>query len=378
MDHVADEWLETGIRTTFAIEPGASTFKGERLSGPTGLGWRFLIEHAAGKHAYRFEFDAFLIHNARLGILTISPEAIQVRNMIAIETTTMVHELPRSGWQLENPAEEHLLAFPAPAPKHPPIASPTTLGERALVESLDVGIGSHSVQFLLPSKVRARRVMATRPVYAMRDVCKAIRLCVCEARPRLGNQAKPSPLDEQDYGTDSDISDDDADTGIQDQPTPPVCPAGRPLPTSSSSSDTSFDLDVLSLGSVGDASDDEAGDTFSGAADAFGNAQSATVLNIKHHTHRTWKAFVFYLYTGKIAFRKLSSAEGAGSAKMSNLRTLCIQAIMADITVKNVAHEVFSRFSSKCAEEVQRVMQNATTMPHSGTAIAMVWRKMAN
>ncbi|KAI4526161.1 hypothetical protein K525DRAFT_265344 [Schizophyllum commune Loenen D] len=445
MDHVADEWLETGIRTTFAIEPGASTFKGERLSGPTGLGWRFLIEHAAGKHAYRFEFDAFLIHNARLGILTISPDAIQVRNMIAIETTTMVHELPRSGWRtigtwlvadperratiaflvtqrsrVGNPAEEHLLAFPAPAPKHPCIASPTTLGERALVESLDVGIGSHSVQFLLPSKVRARRVMATRSVYVMRDVCKAIRLCVCEARPRLGNQAKPSPLDEQDYDTDSDISDDDADTGIQDQPTPPVCPAGRPLPTSSSSSSTSFDLDMLSLGSVGDASDDEAGDTFSGAADAFGNAQSATVLNIKHHAHRTWKAFVFYLYTGKIAFRKLSSAEGAGSvtspaspldahpsrcslsrrrhAKMSDLRTLCIQAIMADITVKNVAHEVFSRFSSKytevleaemdflvkhlkeseCAQEVQRVMQNATTMPHSGTAIAMVWRKMAN
>ncbi|KAL1665940.1 hypothetical protein GGF50DRAFT_113700 [Schizophyllum commune] len=364
--------------------------------------------------------------------------------MLAIETTTMLHELPRSGWRtigtwlvvdperratisflvtqrprVGNPAEEHLLAFPAPAPKPPPIASPTTLGERALVESLDVGIGSHSVQFLLPSKVRARRVTATRPMYAMRDVCKAIRLCVCEAQPRLGDQAKPSPQDEQDYDTDSDISDDDADTGIQDQPTPPLCAAGRPLPTSSSSSDTSFDLDVLSLGSVGDASDDEAGDTFSDAADAFGNAQSATVISIKHHAHRTWKAFVFYLYTGKIAFRKLSSAEGAGSftspasplecspksmfaiaekAKMSDLRTLCIQAIMSDITVKNVAHEVFSRFSSKyaevleaetdflvkhlkeseCAEEVQCVMQNATTMPHSGTAIAMVWRKMAN
>ena len=34
-------------------------------------------------------------------------------------------------------------------------------------------------------------------------------------------------------------------------------------------------------------------------------------------------------------------------AKMNDLCALCIQAIMADITVKNVAHEVFSKFSSK-------------------------------
>ncbi|KAL1735616.1 hypothetical protein EV714DRAFT_267763 [Schizophyllum commune] len=433
MDHIADEWLETGIRTTFAINPGAPTFKGERQSRPTGLGWRFSIEHAAGQHAYRFKFDAFLIHNAWLGILSVSPDAIQVQNMIAIETETVVHELPRSGWRTigtwlvvdperratisflvtqrprvgrvpwhGNPDGEHLLAFPAPAPKPAPIASPTTLRERALVESLDVGIGNRSIQFLLPTRVRERRVTATRPVHAMRDVCKAIRHC-----------------DEYDYDTDSDIDDDDADTEVEDRPTPSIRQAGRPLPTLSPTSDTSLDLDVLSLGSVGDASDDEAGDTFADAADAFGDTQGATVINIKHHAHRTWKAFVFYLYTGKITFRKLSSAENAGSvtsptsplecspksmfaiaekAKMSDLRTLCIQAIMADITVKNVAHEVFSRFSSKysevlqaetdflvkhlkdpeCAEEVQRVMQNATAMPHCGTAIAMVWRKMAN
>ncbi|KAI5889712.1 uncharacterized protein SCHCODRAFT_01158417 [Schizophyllum commune H4-8] len=403
-----------------------------------------------GKHAYRFKFDAFLVHQARLGILTISLDAVQVQNMIAVDTekahgslstlkratiSFLVTQRPRDG--SGNSEDRFRVAFPVSAPKRPPSASPTTIGERALVKSLDVGMGSHTVQFLLPSKVRFRRVVATRSVYAMRDVCKgessfssvqqiltsveAIRLSVCETQERSGVHLKPMSQ-EYDYDTDSDIDDDDADAAIEDQPpTPSVCAAGRArsLHTSSPSSEVSFDLDVLSLGSVGDASDDDAGDIAATAVDALGNAPSATVINIKHHAHRTWKAFVFYLYTGKVAFRKLFSAEDAGSitspaaplkcspksmyaiaeqAKMNDLRTLCIQAIMADITVKNVAQEVFSRFSSKypevleaetdflvkhlkdaeCAEEVQRVMRNATTMPHCGTAIAVVWRKMAN
>ena len=44
---------------------------------------------------------------------------------------------------------------------------------------------------------------------------------------------------------------------------------------------------MLYISSVGDASDDEAGDTFADAADAFGDTQGAMVINIKHHAHRT-------------------------------------------------------------------------------------------
>ncbi|KAL1704586.1 hypothetical protein EV121DRAFT_205447 [Schizophyllum commune] len=464
MEHLADDWSERGIRSIFAFRPEAPGFDGTRYSPPTGLGWRFSTEHAMGEHTYTLKFDAFFVHTAYLGTLIISPEDIQIDNMLPIQTDNMVCHLPFVGWKnigtwlVVDPAKlatisflvsqacppgrmdwwgeevdrSILIKFPTTVPPQaasPPssasssVSSPlgTSLGDRALVRSLDVGMGDHTVRFQLPFRVRSRRVVDTRPVYAMRDVCKAIGLSVCEASERSGMNPEPASQ-EYDYDTDSDIDDDGADTENEDQPpTPSTRPAGRgrSLSTSSPSSDASFDLDVLSslTSFISDDNDDNGGDAAATAVDALGDAHSATGINVKHHAHRTWKAFVFYLYTGKVAFRKLSSAEDAGSvassasplecspksmyaiaekAKMDDLRALCIQAIMADITVKNVAQEVFSKFSSKypevleaetdflvthlkdskCAEEVQRVMQNAAAKPHYSTAVAMVWRKM--
>ncbi|KAI4526158.1 hypothetical protein K525DRAFT_189736 [Schizophyllum commune Loenen D] len=440
MEHLADEWSDRGIRSIFAFRPEAPGFDGTRYSPPTGLGWRFSAEHAMGEHTYTLKFDAFFVHTAYLGTLIISPEDIQIDNMLPIQTDNMVCHLPFVGWKNigtwlvvdptklatisflvsqacppgrmdwggEEVDRSILIRFPTTVP--PQAASPppsaassasaplgTSLGDRALVRSLDVGMGDHTVQFQLPFKVRSRRAVDTRPVYAIRDVCKAIGLSVCEASERSGMNPEPASQ-EYDYDTDSDIDDDGADTENEDQPPTP-----------------SF---FFFFCSVSDDNDDSGGDAAATAVDALGDAHSATVINVKHHAHRTWKAFVFYLYTGKIAFKKLTSAEDAGSvtspasplecspksmyaiaekAKMDDLRALCIQAIMADITVKNVAQEVFGKFSSKypevleaetdflvkhlkdskCAEEVQRVMQNAAAKPHYGTAVAMVWRKMA-
>ena len=39
--------------------------------------------------------------------------------------------------------------------------------------------------------------------------------------------------------------------------------------------------------SVGDDNDDNGGDAAATAVDALGDAHSATVINVKHHAHRT-------------------------------------------------------------------------------------------
>ena len=88
-------------------------------------------------------------------------------------------------------------------------------------------------------------------VHALTAV-EAIRLSVYEAQERTGMNPELASQ-EYDYDTDSDIDDDGADTENEDQPpTPSAGPAGRgrSLSTSSPSSDASFDLDVLSVGSV--------------------------------------------------------------------------------------------------------------------------------
>ena len=214
MEHIADVWSERGIRSTFVIRPEASGFRGSRNSRPTGLGWRFSIEHSMGEHAYSFKFDAFLLHRADLGTLAIPPEDIQIENMTPIQTDNMVCQLPYGGWKkigtwlVMDPAKlatisfyvsqtcppgtmnwwgervdrALLIAFPTTAPPqalHPPsspalsIQAPpgTSTGDDVLTQSLDEGLGG-MVQFVLPYRVAGRHIMATRSVYGSHAVCK--------------------------------------------------------------------------------------------------------------------------------------------------------------------------------------------------------------
>ncbi|KAI5835842.1 hypothetical protein K523DRAFT_259999 [Schizophyllum commune Tattone D] len=460
MEHIADEWSERGIRSTFAIRPEASGFRGSRNSCPTGLGWRFCIEHAMGEHAYSFKFDAFLVYKAYLGTLAIPPENIQIDNMTPIQTDNMVCELPYGGWKrigtwlVVDPAKPAtisfyvsqtcppgtmdwwgervdrslLIAFPTTVPPqalHPPPPSPapsiqaplgTSTGDDVLIQSLDEGMGG-MVQFVLPYRVSGRHIMATRSVYGSHAVCKALQFDQPEVKERFTAYQHWS-RNEYDYEADSDISDDEDEDAKDDFPQDesPVAPGTAETAKTLSVFD---DLEVLSISSVGptDVSVDWGDDVEGGSNASTPHPESAIV--IKQHAHRTWKALLFYLYTGRIALKKLSSARDpsvpedatplacspksmyriAEKAKLDDLRALCLKAIAADLTEKNIASEVFSTFSSQYSEvleletdvlvkymrasesscnlEVRRVMQDAASMPHCGNAIAMIWGKIA-
>ncbi|KAL1748635.1 hypothetical protein HDZ31DRAFT_29180 [Schizophyllum fasciatum] len=453
MQHFRDEWLKQGVRSTFVIKPGTD-FNGKSVTAPCGLGWRFSVTHSRGELAYRFGFDPFLIHRSHLGNLTISPKDIQVTNMVAVETRTVVYALPKGDWsqigtwEVSNPKTpatisflvtqsarpgcvdwfgksvdlKFRIAFPPPAPR-PPARSLNALGERVLVKSLDVGMDD-MVRFSLPFKVRNRHVIETRLVYAMRAVCESEPVpasiwhvqyfCTFAAvRPLLG--ASHANGSEHEYDSDSDIGEDDGDADVEDcemASTHSVFPRAE-----APSLDLSDDLDVLSLSSVGDISNPEVKDAVSSDE---GSQHGDPVIGIKDHAYTTWRALIFYLYTEKISFKKLTSSAGkevtsgdadpyalacspksmyriANKANLDDLRSLCLKAIMADITVHNVAVEVFSRFSSKypdvleaqtdflvkhmrdpkCTKDVNRAMQSAATKPHCGRALAMIWHKVS-
>ncbi|KAI5889713.1 uncharacterized protein SCHCODRAFT_02511270 [Schizophyllum commune H4-8] len=462
MEHIADEWLERGIRSTFAIRPEVSGFRGTRNSSPTGLGWRFSIEHAMGEHTYSFKFDAFLVHKAYLGTLSIPPEDIQIDNMLPIQTDNMVCELPFGGWKkigtwlVVDPARlatisfyvsqacppgrmnwwgervdnSILIAFPTTAPPQapsppqastpsipPPLPPGASLGDGVLIQSLDEGMGG-MVQFILPYRVSGRHVMATRSVYGSPTLCKALQLDMPDFKQRFTADQHWS-RNEYDYETDSDISDDEDENAREDlqQGESPAPPGTADTAKTLSVVD---DLEVLSIRSGGNTSDVfvDWGDDAEGGSNASTRHPESAIV-VKQHAHRTWKALLFYMYTGRITLKKLSSARDplvpevvnalacspksmyriAEKANLDDLRALCLKAIAADLTEKNITSEVFSTFSSKYSEvldletdvlvkymrdsesvcnlEVRRVMQDATSRPHCGKAISMIWGKIA-
>ncbi|KAL1718835.1 hypothetical protein EV715DRAFT_200462 [Schizophyllum commune] len=463
MEHIADAWSERGIRSTFAIKPGASGFRGTRNSCPTGLGWRFSIEHAMGEHSYTFKFDAFLVYKAYLGTLAIPPKDIQIDNMMPIQTDNMVCQLPSGGWQkigtwlVVDPARRATIsfyvsqtcppgtmewwgsrvdrslsiAFPtrattppqAPSPPSSPVPSTpapleTALGDQVLVQSLEEGLGG-MVQFVLPYRVSGRHIMATRSIYGSHAVCKALQFDLPEVKERFTAHQHWS-RNEYDYEADSDISDDEYEDAREDEPQS-ECPVSPGAAETAKTLSVSDDLEVLSIRlapfSTPCSSSVDWGDDAEGGLNASTLHPESAVV-IKQHAYRTWKALLFYQYTGRIALKKLSSLKDpsipkdvdplacspksmyriAEKAKLDDLRAACLKAIAADLTEQNIASEVFSTFSSKysevleletdvlvkymrdsdssCNQEVRRVMQDAAPMPHYGKAIAMIWDKI--
>ncbi|KAL1735618.1 hypothetical protein EV714DRAFT_233467 [Schizophyllum commune] len=448
MQHVRDDWLAQGVRSTFSIAPG-NNIDGRQETIPCGFGWRFGVERVGPKeHTYLFGHDPYLLFRSELGNLSVSPDSVKYTNMVAIEQAEVVRELPDWGWRTmgiwtivdpSKPAtisfyvvqsarpcplpwdinfiENFQIRFPAQPPTPALVTPPDSLGERALLKDID-GEGD-IVQFLLPSRILGRRVTEVRPVYASRDVFEALRIPAVSTQDSFDAYQTHTPQDEYDYSSDSDFDDEepDPDQELERQSASrdlencivPVC-----KPALSVCSD---DLDFEAFTSIDD--DEQRGppDCPAVGLEVLPRvARREEVVRVTRHAYKTWRAFVFYMYTGKIAFKRLSSTGTsdcgaadplhcspksmyriADEAKLDDLGAQCVQAILADLTETNVVREAFSKFSSEypavrdaqtdflvkhlqdpaCGQEVERVMQDLSNMPHGGAAAAMIWRKVA-
>ncbi|KAI5889714.1 uncharacterized protein SCHCODRAFT_02635411 [Schizophyllum commune H4-8] len=452
MQHIKDEWLAQGVRSTFSIAPGAN-IAGKQDTIPCGLGWRFSVERVGPtEHTYLFGHDPYLIHRSDLGNLSVPPDSVSYTNMVAIEQSEVLRELPDWGWRtmgtwtIVDPSklatisfcvlqlarefpvpwdisvtENFQIKFPAQPPTPPLVTPPDSLGERALLKHID---GEDDiVQFLLPSRIHGKRVTEVRPVYASRDVLEALRIPIAGAQDSYDVYRTQTPQDEYDYSSDSDIDDEEPDPAqeLAGQSTSRNLDDYTVSVGELATSARSDDLESEVFTSVGSMDDDD--ERISPDGPAIGleivvprEPRRGEVVRLTNYAHRTWRAFVFYMYTGKIAFKRLSSTgvldRGAADplhcspksmyriahkAKLDDLRARCMQAILADLTEANVVREAFSKFSSQyravrnaqtdflvkhlqdpaCGQEVERVMQDLSNMPHGGAAAAMIWRKVA-
>ncbi|KAI0929768.1 hypothetical protein AcV7_010398 [Taiwanofungus camphoratus] len=131
---------------------------------------------------------------------------------------------------------------------------------------------------------------------------------------------------------------------------------------------------------------------------------------VKDSAFNTWKAFVFYIYTGKIVERTRlyrpppcspkSMYRLADKYDLQELRQLAIDDIRSKLSADNILTELFSRFTSRYPEIqqlqvdfisthslnasvlatmpqwIERVVQG--DLPHSGTALIYLIQKLAN
>ncbi|KAI0728227.1 hypothetical protein C8Q72DRAFT_384626 [Fomitopsis betulina] len=152
--------------------------------------------------------------------------------------------------------------------------------------------------------------------------------------------------DEYDYDSDSDLDDDEVADG---------------------------DIDIIKMPSRGE--QNEGGPSRSNAGSlSFGGVQCQQII-ITDVAYLTWRAFVFYLYFGKVNFLPLKSTQDEDRAAeleralgdenavppcspksmyrlaekygIADLQALAFDAIQSRLSPKNIVQEVFSRFTSR-------------------------------
>ncbi|GJE86650.1 hypothetical protein PsYK624_027310 [Phanerochaete sordida] len=173
-------------------------------------------------------------------------------------------------------------------------------------------------------------------------------------------------LDEADslgYDSDSDIEDDDDDY------TPAATTKLKNSPRSSAESSAAKSAD-LTLPAVSEARDDSSSEN---NIEAEVPGQQGRIVVLRSFAYPTWKAFIYYLYTGKVVFAPLRSRKSAvrpptkaiqmsASAPacspksmykladelgISELRDLALKDIQSQLSSDNILAELFSTFTSR-------------------------------
>lgn len=261
-----------------------------------------------------------------------------------------------------------------------------SLLERALKESLhsptflDVKFFAFSRRSYGPDDVV--RVDKPQHVLAMSSVLKKVDYFdkllsngFAESNDRTSLDAgfpgdKDPYTDEYDYESDSDLEEDGESVDEETDATPPQRRSGKGREMSAPSGP---------------------------GAQRKGQCQ---LIIIKDAAYYTWRAFIFYLYFGKVHFLPLRSQDDQKRAEelvqalgdpeaippsspksmyrlaekygITELQNLAFEAIRAQLTAKNIVREVFSRFTSrydKVRELVIDVLQSHKSHPEVATAL---------
>ncbi|KAF8844422.1 hypothetical protein BDN67DRAFT_963184 [Paxillus ammoniavirescens] len=342
---------------------------------------------------------------------------------------------------------------PPQSPVRPSPVSNSAQVLRVFDQSLGDGL-SFDVKFLTNSKrLSSRHIYKPLPTYAhsavLEEVCPKLDTLFPGGLACITKDDLPLPiLGDYDDDYDSDIDDDDDEDVIEDagsmvstqanevekgaqprdtaSPAPPVTKADtRDIP------DAEFDElcligsnrgeTVLSPSPSADSIADS--DFIESALSTRTHQHEAGVqlIHVKCAAHRTWRAFVYYCYTGKIAFyplrsqtprNKLPQVAGAPPScspksmyrladkfAMEDLKKHAFDAVKAGLSAVNVVDEALSCFTSRypdiqkmeldvlvekrCEPEVQQALETKITQlvtgqsPHSATALTALIRLLS-
>ncbi|KAF9227285.1 hypothetical protein BS17DRAFT_764562 [Gyrodon lividus] len=215
------------------------------------------------------------------------------------------------------------------SPSRLSFASNPSPGLRVLDQSLDDGI-SFDTKFLTNSKrLSLGNTCKPLPTYAhsaiLQEVCpKLAILFPCDFASITEGDLPLSILEDYDYGCDSDIDDDD-DEGIIENVSRVVPTLVNEVERGAQPQDTGSPAPSVTRNEYGDIAGSNRGETVpspSPSADSITDLQiiesaSSTqqcrheaamqLIQVKCAAHRTWRAFVYYCYTGQITFYPLRS-----------------------------------------------------------------------
>ncbi|KAL1701213.1 hypothetical protein EV121DRAFT_294482 [Schizophyllum commune] len=232
------------------------------------------------------------------------------------------------------------------SPQMPPAAARFT---RSVYDTILIGTELNDVEFILPSRKKLDRVMAYKAVYGNREVLRGI-LTYLDTLLFDDNFTEASlRADMEEESEEESVEQGAKDAPLPDESHQEGQDNAQASPKVSGSPATPFDA---------------FGDIEQPRRDVNAERRKGRVLHIDGFAYHTWRALVFYLYTGKITFRDLKSSDPllpshsdgcspksmyrvAHMLEMPDLQALCLKNLESQLTAENIVQEVFSVFTSR-------------------------------
>ncbi|KAL1735669.1 hypothetical protein EV714DRAFT_267810 [Schizophyllum commune] len=410
----ADKWTEHGVTTTFIATDDDTNDTNTKVTDGCGFGWRFTYTRTTQnigppgrsnrdsdtrlqRHVLAIGFDPNLLVRNAVGVVDIivrSSRSVTGAGSKALDPSggNSVYAFDDRGQQLyvtscpvcdlvyndigALKADTITVTVSFQSPDiHMPVSLPMPPAAarftRSVYDTILIGTELNDVEFILPSRKKLDQVMAYKAVYGNREVLRGISSYLdtllfddnfTEASLRaFGEHKAPSVSDVFEYESDSDMEEESeeesVEQGAKDAPLPDESHQegqdnAQASPKVSDSPATPFDAFA---------------DTEQPRREVNAERRKGRVLHIDGFAHHTWRALVFYLYTGKITFRELKSSDPfppspsdgcspksmyrvAHMLEMPDLQTLCLKNLESQLTAENIVQEVFSVFTSRYAD----------------------------
>ncbi|KAL1748592.1 hypothetical protein HDZ31DRAFT_29305 [Schizophyllum fasciatum] len=417
----SDVWTSTGVATTFSFAV-PDDFNVEnpkeprRLTDSCGFGWRFAYwlksqaikgpngELVSHRTVLEIGFDAYILNRSLLGIMDIvaqSPRASMAAASKSFDpsstavTTNGVRDSRDN--QLSSVAicpvcefvynEVHDLkgeiitidiSFQNPdihIPLVSPVPSTAARFTKSICEATLAGVDINDVEFVLPARKRLDKVTALKAVYGNREVLQGVSPYLdtllfddnfAEGTPREFGRYQASTLHSFDYESDSDIEEEPEEESVPGEQARSSTSEHNDIPEQEEDSrHQARPTGVVALSSTPGSFQERKDDT------DF-KRRTGRVVCVDGFAYQTWKSLIYYLYTGKVAFRPLRSLQddapsssetqslGVCSPKsmyrvahmleMPELQALCLKNIEYQLSADIIVQEAFSVFTSRYPE----------------------------